>query len=106
MKMIKQCFTDLSKSEKKSEKKRYEVNIGKFGCYYYDNKKNKELPIEHVANLLNNRNELIKAAKIGANWLQHWLDEDECCCDGTHICGRYQKQRELDRMNHVISEYK
>ena len=50
-------------------------------------------------------NDLLSAAKTGAKWMRWWLEENECDCEGSHICGRTERMRELEQMERVIARH-
>lgn len=46
---------------------------------------------------------LRKAAKLGEKWMNWWLQQNECECDGDHVCGRPERQRELDQIRAALA---
>jgi hypothetical protein len=51
---------------------------------------------------------LLEAAKLAAKWMEFWLDEDECDCDGeggvAHgQCGKDARTRELNEIKAAIA---
>jgi hypothetical protein len=47
--------------------------------------------------------ELKAAASKAATWMQWWLDQNECECDGLpHTCGKLERQRELDELKKLL----
>ena len=48
---------------------------------------------------------LLTAAKICASWMRWWLDEYECDCIDGHICGRRERELELQKIETAISDY-
>lgn len=46
--------------------------------------------------------ELIESAEVCANWMQRWLDQEECECEYGHSCGKAERARELARLYNAI----
>jgi len=50
---------------------------------------------------------LVAAAETAARWMQWWLDQDVCECEGPeHACGRTERERELENLRREIRRYK
>jgi hypothetical protein len=47
---------------------------------------------------------VVEAAKVLAKWMQWWLDENLCECDGIHTCGRTQREQELNKFRQALAE--
>lgn len=47
---------------------------------------------------------LLLAAQTGFKWMSWWLEENECDCEGAHICGRSSREQELVQMQSAINE--
>lgn len=47
---------------------------------------------------------VVKEAKVIAKWMKWWLNEDLCDCDTYHICGRPQRERELQSFEQALAE--
>lgn len=47
---------------------------------------------------------VVEASKILAKWMQWWLDENLCECNGIHICGRTQREQELNEFKKALAE--
>ena len=50
----------------------------------------------------NERITLLEAAKIGARWMQDWLDQSCCDCEHGHTCGRNEREKELNQILEAI----
>lgn len=50
-------------------------------------------------------NDLLAAATTAARWMRQWLDDDLCDCEGDHICGRTERERELQAIEKVIQSH-
>lgn len=48
--------------------------------------------------------ETIEAASLAAKWMRWWIDQDGCECDQSHTCGKNERIRELEYIEHVIDE--
>ncbi len=46
--------------------------------------------------------ELLSAAKTAEKWMQSWLDEKLCECEGYHYCGRTEREAELAQIKTAI----
>lgn len=51
---------------------------------------------------------LLDAAKLAAKWMEHWMDNEECDCDGeggaAHgQCGKNARERELAEIKAAIA---
>lgn len=44
------------------------------------------------------------ALKIGIEWMEYWLNQDECDCGEHHICGKPQREEELKFMKKVLKK--
>ena len=44
----------------------------------------------------------LEAAKLGAKWMEWWLQNTECDCDMNHHCGKTERERELAEMKKAI----
>ena len=49
--------------------------------------------------------DLLSAAKMGAKWMEQWLDDNECECEGGHFCGRDERMNELRIMKKAIAHF-
>lgn len=52
---------------------------------------------------------LLEAAKLAAKWMEHWMEQEECDCDGeggvAHgQCGKNARERELSQIKETIAE--
>lgn len=50
-------------------------------------------------------NALLSAAKTGAKWMEWWLDQQECECEGGHFCGKDERMNELRIMKRDIAAF-
>jgi hypothetical protein len=50
--------------------------------------------------------DLLCAAKVGAKWMEWWLDQNECECEHGHTCGRPERLAELRQIKEAIALYK
>ena len=49
--------------------------------------------------------QLREMVAIGAKWMEWWLNEDMCDCEGIyHTCGRDERKKELERMKQVLED--
>ncbi|GEM_PF-4290586 len=71
------------------------------------------LSLEDVLTLMNRATNvpsqiklMLNAAQTIANWMQWWLNENECDCIDGHICGRIERQKELDEFYRALNEFK
>ena len=49
---------------------------------------------------------LCAAAEMGAKWMEKWLDDNECECEGGHFCGRDERMNELRIIKNAIASHK
>lgn len=54
--------------------KRYEIRTGKFGQYFYDSKTGKDMPLDHVLELLNSGEIFVLAYE---NWQNDSIDDHQ-----------------------------
>ena len=46
-----------------------------------------------------------KALEIGIKWMEWWLNQEFCDCDEYgHVCGKYERKKELEQMKKALSE--
>jgi hypothetical protein len=50
--------------------------------------------------------ELKVAASKSAKWMQWWLDQNECECDGLHTCGKLERRLELEELKKLLDSSK
>lgn len=48
--------------------------------------------------------ELLKMLRLAAEWMEWWLGEEYCECDGHHICGRDEREKELRQIKTIIKK--
>lgn len=46
--------------------------------------------------------DLVSAAKIGAKWMQEWINNNVCDCETVHICGQPERILELKQIIEAI----
>lgn len=49
-------------------------------------------------------NDLLPAAKSCAKWMRWWIDQNDCDCEGIHVCGLIERSRELEGLERIIGE--
>lgn len=63
--------------------------------------------VEHADEIIaacNMLPELIEALELSSGWMKWWLDNNECDCEMDHICGKPERQRELNAINELLAK--
>jgi len=47
---------------------------------------------------------LREACKIGLRWMENWLQNDECDCEGQYFCGKPQREKEVEFIKQTLEE--
>lgn len=65
---------------------------------------------EHREELLKNARliasapDLLDALQVTTKWMEWWLSNDICECEGSHVCGKPDRQEELDAARSAIAK--
>jgi len=50
--------------------------------------------------------ELVEALELTGKWMEFWLEEDLCDCEGVHICGKTERKKELKVIKELLEKSK
>lgn len=54
--------------------------------------------------LAEQRAALLAALQVSMRWMEWWLSHDLCECEGNHVCGKTERQAELDGCRAAIAK--
>lgn len=98
-------FGIISRDPKEST---YEKGDDKFNQFIhftgnFETMKDNSAYVEKACNLFPG---LVEALESTGKWMEFWLEEDLCDCEGAHICGKTERRNELAIIKELLTKAK